>query len=298
MRLKQDKLVSFNEFLHEYTLTDGRPLVGVTTLLKKHGLAPDYGGISPDVLQKAAERGTAIHKMLEDYDNGIPVVEDENLRAYRSLALPVHCSEYLVSDDELVASFVDKVLEDCSLVDVKTTSTIHAKYVSWQLSIYAYLFERMNRSKKVPHLYCAHVREGRAKLVEMARIPDEQVEALLQAERDGVVYQAPAPDADSLLERRDMDILVDSLTKVAAYKAAIKAEEERAKAIQDLLYEKMLEKGLTELPCAAGKFSLKAESTRTGIDAERLKREFPEIAEKFTKVTPVKGCVVFKSNNR
>lgn len=295
MRLNKNNTVEFNEFLHEYT-ANGRVLIGVTSLLHKHGLAPDYGAVPEETLKKAAERGTAIHQLLQDYDDGKPVVEDENLRAYKALGLEVHCSEYLLSDNEVVASFADKVLEDCSIADVKTSSSVDRRYVSWQTSIYAYLFERQNPSKKVPHLYCVHVRDGKAKLIELERVPDEKIKALIRAEREGVIWHDDSTALDALPES-EMTILVDALNRIAEYKAAMKAEEERAKALQDRLLDYMIENALTELPCDRGRFVRSAGSVRTSIDSTRLRAELPDIAEKYSRTTQIKGGVTFKPNN-
>ena len=94
MRLKKINTVIFDELTHSYICGD-KLLIGVTTLMKKHGLSPDYGDIPAEVLAKAAARGTAIHNLLEDYDNGKAVQEDEagNLKAYKELGLKIHCSE-------------------------------------------------------------------------------------------------------------------------------------------------------------------------------------------------------------
>ena len=54
----------FDKNKHEYTL-DGRPLISVTQLMKKHGLSPDYSAVDPEVLFAAAERGTLIHRGSE-----------------------------------------------------------------------------------------------------------------------------------------------------------------------------------------------------------------------------------------
>ena len=210
MRLKRINSVMFDEFTHSY-ICGNKLLTGVTSLMRKHGLSPDYSGIPESVLESAAAKGTAIHQLIEDYDNGKTVAVDENLSAYAALKLDVHCSEYLVSDEDMVASFIDKVFTDCSLADVKTTSEVHKRSVAWQLSIYAYLFERQNPSKKVPHIYCIHVRDGKAKLIELARIPDEQVEALFQAEREGRIYEDPYvdPDVSVVLKNEDLCALVE-----------------------------------------------------------------------------------------
>jgi len=298
MRLKKINTVIFDEFTHSYICGD-KLLIGVTTLMKKHGLSPDYGDIPADILAKAAARGTAVHNLLEDYDNGKAVQEDEagNLKAYKELGLKIHCSEYLVTDNDIVASFIDKVYDDCSLADVKTTSTVHTKSVAWQLSIYAYLFEKMNPSKKVPHIYCIHVRDGKAKEIELNRIPNEKIEALLQAEKEGRIYEddEQLPDASLVLQDQDVLSLVATLDIIAQYKAALKAEEERAAALQDKLYQYMVDNNLDEMGCTSGKFIRKAEYTRTSIDSTKLKKEMPEIFEKYQKTSVVKGSVTFKA---
>lgn len=296
MRLKKINTVTFDELTHSYICGD-KLLIGVTTLMKKHGLSPDYGDVPADVLAKAAARGTAIHQLLEDYDNGKAVVEDENLKAYKALGLKIHCSEYLVTDNNLVASFIDKVYDDCSLADVKTTATVHNRSVAWQLSIYAYLFEKMNPSKKVPHIYCIHVRDGKAKEIELNRVPDEKVESLLLAEMEGRIYEddEQLPDASLVLQDQDVLTLVATLDSIAQYKAALKAEEERAAALQEKLYQYMVDNNLDEMGCTSGKFIRKAEYTRTSIDSTKLKKEMPEIFEKFQKTSVVKGSVTFKA---
>lgn len=296
MRLKKINTVTFDELTHSYICGD-KLLIGVTTLMKKHGLSPDYGDVPADVLAKAAARGTAIHQLLEDYDNGKAVVEDENLKAYKALGLKIHCSEYLVTDNNLVASFIDKVYDDCSLADVKTTATVHNRSVAWQLSIYAYLFEKINPSKKVPHIYCIHVRDGKAKEIELNRVPDEKVEALLLAEMEGRIYEddEQLPDASLVLQDQDVLTLVATLDSIAQYKAALKAEEERAAALQEKLYQYMVDNNLDEMGCTSGKFIRKAEYTRTSIDSTKLKKEMPEIFEKFQKTSIVKGSVTFKA---
>ena len=59
-------MITFNEELHKYFDGD-RELISVTTLLKKHGLAPDYSGVSESVLNRKAERGTLVHEEIENY---------------------------------------------------------------------------------------------------------------------------------------------------------------------------------------------------------------------------------------
>ena len=73
MELNHNTSVFFEPLTHVYLLGD-KELIGVTALMEKHGLGADYSGISQDVLEKAAAEGTAIHKEIEDYDNGLSIL--------------------------------------------------------------------------------------------------------------------------------------------------------------------------------------------------------------------------------
>ena len=297
MRLRKNKEVAFNEWLHVYTASDGHTLIGVTELMKRHGLSPDYGGISKDVLEKAAARGTAIHQLLQDYDDGKAVIEDENLKAYKALGLKVRCSEYLVSDNEIVATFIDKVLDDCSLADVKSTSTVHRRPLEWQLSIGAYLFELQNPGKKVPHLYCIHVRDGKAKQIEVSRIPNDAVERLLECERCGVVYSDNPVPADAALALEEQAVvLAEQLDQIARLKLAIKETEQASAELQQRLYDYMTENNLDEMACELGTFVRKAPYTKKSLDSARLKKEKPELYEQYLKESEIKGSITFKTN--
>ena len=297
MRLKKSPVV-FDEFTHTYEY-DGRLLMGVTTLMKKHGLTPaEYKFIPKEKLEAAAERGSAIHALLEDYDNGKPVVEDENLKAYKALGLDIVRSEYLVSDHDIVASKIDKVFADCSLGDVKTTSSIHTESVSWQLSIYAYLFEAMNPSKKVPHLYCIHVRDGKARLVEVKRIPSEVIEDLLRAEKEGRIYEAVKEERSALeaVSEDGLSMTVRYLGQIAEAEAFVKELKAKVAECMDAICAHMERESLTELTCPAGKFSFKAAYKRSSVDSAKLKSEHPDIYNSCLKETTVKASVTFKAN--
>ena len=65
--------IEFDEQKHLYTV-DGEKMPSVTEIL--HPLtAKHYGEISKEVLQYAAERGTAVHEVCEDIDNGFTELE-------------------------------------------------------------------------------------------------------------------------------------------------------------------------------------------------------------------------------
>lgn len=182
--------VTFEPTTHTYLNQDWEELMGVTTLMKKHGLSPSYDGINYGVLQRAAARGSHIHKQIEDYCQinqmeGEMTTECEN---FIKLNLDVVGNEYLVSDNVMVATMIDIVLADYCLCDIKTTSTFHHKAVSWQLSICAYLFELQNPTIKAGDLYGIHLRGKIAKLIKVERKDNATIERLFECERKGELF--------------------------------------------------------------------------------------------------------------
>lgn len=177
--------VVFSELDHTYTYL-GKHLSGVTSMLSRTLFRDKYKGISKAVLAKAADYGHNIHEQIELVDSlGVtsdtPAVQDY-LRMKKDFGVSTLASEYLVSDEDLIASSIDIVFNDLSLVDVKTTSKLDMEYLSWQLSIYAYLFERQNPLLKVPRLLAIWLpkpRYGRSMCVEVPRKPQEAIEVLL-----------------------------------------------------------------------------------------------------------------------
>lgn len=305
MKLKQNKKVQFDELTHSYFYGEGE-LMGVTTLMKKHGLSADYTGISQAVLEKAAERGTAVHHILEDYDAGKTTIagefEDE-LKAYSKLGLKVIQSEYLVSDNKLVASSIDKVIEVeeenmVDLGDVKTTSKLHIEALEWQLGIYKYLFELQNKKIKVRKCWGIHVRDGKAVLREINPVSSEMVQDLLKCEAGGILYQKQGElnmEAVSLVDREEVMAYTSALQAMAELDAQLKALKEVKDKFENDLYEKMLEKNIDKLEYPEGVITLKRPYTKQAIDSKALKAKRPEVYEEFLKETTVKGNITFKS---
>lgn len=184
--------VVFNEIDHTYTYL-GTRLTGVTSMLSRTIFRDKYKGIPKEVLAKAADYGHNIHEQIEIVDSmGVtsdtPAVQDY-LRIRQQNGLIPIANEYLISDEEYMASSIDvlygveesPVLVD--LTDVKTTSKLDMEYLSWQLSIYAYLFELQNPHLKVRRLLAMWLPKpqyGRSALVEVLRKPKEAIEVLIK----------------------------------------------------------------------------------------------------------------------
>ena len=257
-------MIEFREDTHEY-YADGKKLISVTQLMRKHGLAPSYEGVPSEVLRAKAERGTMVHKEIEDYIQGgeigfttelynfIEYIHNNNLRVY--------ASEEIVYN-EVVAGTVDLIFEDGTIADIKTTATLHKEAISWQLSIYAYLYGMMHGT--IPSVGKAYHfnAEGALKVVDIPLKPITEVARLIEVE--------------SLIKQ------------IEEQKKAAEAQAQELRAAIMLAMEK---NGVTSFENDRIKLTYVAPTKRTAIDSARLKKEMPEIAEKYTKTSNVKASL-------
>ena len=306
MELQENKKVFFDPVSHTYLMGD-KVLIGVTSLMAKHGLNPDYSGIPKAVLHKAAEEGTAIHREIQDYDNGLSVLRTPLIEEYIKLCQEsglnfVH-SEYLISDNDLVASSIDCIYEGGNgvvLVDIKTTTKPHIRPLQFQLGIYKVLFERQT-GIKVAECYCLHIdrKERTIKgLVPIEPVSEAEVDALLQAEREGRIYidLHEEPSAELVLTDEELTAYVTQASEVVKLKEQIKKIEESLKGLDKRVLDYMLENNLETLEGGGGVFKVKKAYERAAVDVERLKKMQPGIYEQYKKVTSVAASITFKPN--
>ena len=307
MELKQSNRVFFEPLSHSYVLDGEKMLMGVTELMRKHGLGADYANIPEAVLKKAAEEGTAIHKEIEDYDSGETVFRSELLDEYRDICLEYGlisvASEYQVSDYELVASAIDKVYENKSkkavLVDIKTTLELHRRALAWQLGIYKVFFERDNEEIPVDGCYCLWIDKKTRKikgLIPIEPVSEAEVNALLEAEREGRIYidTNAVKDASLALPEDELTTYVNNAVAIAELKAKIKEIEGAMAQASDKLLSYMEENNIDEMNAPGGVFKRKASYSQTRVDSAKLKKDYPAVWSKVAKESFVKGSISFK----
>lgn len=306
IKLNQNKQVKFDALTHSYWIGD-KELSGITTLMKVLGLSPDYSGIPKATLAKAAERGSALHDLIDRYNKGEDVILTPELKAYKQLGLNVVASEYLVSDNETVASSIDVVgyVDDSTvdLFDIKYTSTLHRDALASQLGFYAYLFELQNPHLKVRNCYALHFRNEKAKQVQIAVITRGQAQEYIARKREGRLNDMPLaapelPSAGEVLPAKDIAQMVKAEMAIAEAKALIKDWEKKTSEIKDRIICYMKDNHLTELATEGGVFKLKDEYARETIDSKKLKEKYPDIASELTKVSVVKASVSYKANKQ
>lgn len=310
MKEKKDNLVmspvQFNEDGHTYTLS-GHSLQGVTPIIA--WLFPEtYKGIPQNVLDAAAEYGSMVHAKCELADS-LGIVDSDPVRAYMELkeqkGLTTLCNEYLVSDEHRVASKIDVLTTDYDIIDIKTTSKVHIQHVTLQTSIYAWLFERQNDGKTAGQLYCLWLPKpqyGQPDIITLQRVPSSiceqivdlyfsgaqpiQARALLAAVGFEVSDEKKAGDVPDELESMMDELITISRT--------MKELQQRESEIKDLVMARMKVDGVDKLGNDLITFTRKAAYERMTVDSTALKKDMPEVFEKYTKVTKVKESISYK----
>lgn len=287
-------MVKFDELTHTYTNEKGI-LISTTQLLKKAGISPDYTFVNDEVLQKAADKGSVVHKEIEDFiKNGeIGFTKElgnftDYLKAHQ--LTPVE-SELMVNDD-LVAGTIDLVLKaengELILADVKTTSTIHSDSVSWQCSIYKKLYDG-SHEQKISRLCVFHFNKDGELNVRDLPIKD-----------DGVInelYEWYKTQPDTKFELSNIGQLSElyEVEKIIAYFESQKKEwEEKSTAMRESIVNVMKEKGISKFENEKIMITYIAPTIAKTLDTAKLKTEKPEVYNAYLKDTEKKEQVRIK----
>lgn len=289
--------LKFDKEQHLYTLND-KPLISVTQLMQKLGLAPDYSRVNPDLLKKTAQYGTIVHEEIEHYikyrEIGITIELQEFIKYISKNKVSVLESEYMVHND-IVAGTIDLILSKNDrpiIADIKTTTQIHQDAVSWQLSIYLYLMLEMraNHGKWVKYDeftgQCFHfTRDKELEVVNIPLKPENTVRELINSVREDNDYQLKPFSDNQLSEIEEAQIKLIQLEELK------KALDDEMDGIKEELRTQMVKFGIKEWENDVMKITLVKDSIRASLDSKAIKEEHPRIYKKYLKETTVKGSI-------
>lgn len=286
------KTVTFNEENHTYNMMwvrngeeCSKHLSGITGLLSKHLFPNKYIGVSEDVLMAAAAKGSAIHKALQVYvSTGFVLERYEELCKNFDDFCEVNSitpteSEFLVTDEEELATMIDMIDDNGNYYDFKTTYTLDKSYLSWQLSMGAYL----GRQDKTKKLFAIHIRENNFELIDVDRIPDDKIEKLMESEANGTLYK------DDAVATIDTEALVLLEQTFISLKIQMEDIEEKRKALSELIRVQMQEKGIKSFEAGNLLLTDVADTSATTFDSKKFKAENPDLAGKYEKTSNRKG---------
>ena len=172
--------LDFDEETHTYYV-DGEKVESVTQILKR--LFPNkYSDINPEVLKRAAERGTQVHRAIEAYckgfDDGSSEVKDFKFLQKHYGFVPIENELPIILDfgNKTYAGRIDLIMKMNGIVlaDIKTTSTLDKNYLGYQLNLYKIGIEQ-SYDYKIDTLYGIHIKDGKRKLVQIPIVPEDQL---------------------------------------------------------------------------------------------------------------------------
>ena len=303
--------ILFNKDLHQYSVNKEIAGISVTQLLRKHGLAPSYNGVSAEVLNAKAERGTSIHKDLEcliKHPNYTPMTtEGEAFKKYIDDFIDAATAEQLlaykykamwVAGTADVVGFFKKKDKGCFVADHKTTYSINKEYVSWQCSILDYMLRHLNEPingkvikwKGANELLCFHYdKDGELTVIKLDRVPDEEIEALFEAEYTGQIYQRKELVVEDEIKGNLAQIRA-TLESINAQKKQLEQQEAKYK---EIILQKMEEQGIKSFEDKESglKLTYVGQQERVMVDGAKLLKFYPEIYAECTKISKQKAYV-------
>ena len=165
--------LEYDDETHTY-LYDGLILPSITQILKLR-FGRKYDGVDSNVLSRAAQRGTEVHKAIE---NLCKTGEVEDLKEVRNfLFLQKHYGFKVVDNELPVVLFVDDIPIACGrldlvleinnqlyLGDIKRTSELDKEYLGFQLNLYRIAYQQCY-GQVIKGLRGLHLREDKRKFV-------------------------------------------------------------------------------------------------------------------------------------
>lgn len=280
--------INFDESTHTYTNKKGKVLISTTQLLALAGIGANYDKVDSELLKSSAEKGIAVHKEIEEYIKyGVDGFTDAQLEfakfIHKNKLKPI-ASEKIVSDGN-IAGTIDCVLEDINgdltLVDFKTTSVIHKESVSWQTSIYKYLWEKCEK-RPIKNLQVFHfLNNGKLEIGNVKIVSAEKIKDLI----NWYLAKTENPFELSLLNQEQIALKNKTIEIIKNSKAQLEEAEKQLDKIKDLLVKAMKENGLSKYEDENIILSLVAPITKTTLDTKRLKAEKPKLYESYCKET-------------
>lgn len=268
-KLKQSK-IRFDSDAHRYFL-GALELRGITRLINER-----LGFEQPSEYVDFS-KGTAVHEEIELISMGIEPATEEGKRFaewVKTNNVNIIANEYIVSDEEKFASPIDFVTDDLTIWDVKTFRSFtneNLQKVTWQLSIYAYLFHSQN-GFKVNGAKVIKVNDDGCVVRDVELIDEEEVKKMLYSQNDFV----------NVLTKTDTNDEV--LAKLQETENLIKEIETRQKQLTEMrdeyrriIIERMEAEKVMKWETDSIRINYVAPSTRKSVDTAKLKADYPDV---------------------
>ena len=303
-------LIDFDEKSHTYSVNGDIASISVTELLAKHHLAPNFDGVDKNLMKKAAEEGRKVHADLEKIFNEekyeLETPQAKEFEKWVKEKVKCGVGEQLLAYDYkgmTIAGTADVMgfMKDGSLFvgDHKNTAQLNKEYVSWQVSLYDY-FARQLKGEKLngkpfnwqgaEQFYYFHYdkkNDGKLDVIPLEKVPDIEIEKLLEKEYNGEIYERPAlvvaPELQLEFTKRQKSII--------RLKKQLESAEQKMESVREKLIELFEQQNIIKWEADGMTVTYIAPTETHTIDSAKLKRELPQVYDRYQKVSKKKATV-------
>lgn len=283
------KLV-FDEKKHQYSYGD--TVLASVTQIAGFLLNINFDGIPPDILKKAADKGSLVHSEIEQFEKTGEAGFTPHFAEYLTLKTEnpykVIKAEQSVLSINGIADFAgmyDQLIEIDGkqyIADIKTTAKVHTDALKIQLSLYNYA---LDLAADVG--YCVWLRGDKHQFIPIQLYSKTEINGLLKLYSEGKRLPIEPMAELQTVSETELDILYTTLAK-------IKETEDRIESIKMKILEEMQTRNIEQIKIKDMTVSYIAGSTRKSLDSKKLKEDEPEIYERYTKTTETKPSIRIK----
>lgn len=282
----------FDKETHTYFDEEQNKLPSISEIIRSW-LGDKYASIDPVVLKKSQDKGNIAHEEVE----GLAVKNIEP----KNPSYEFKCFKKLIKKHPVTATRSEEMVYGATeygayagtydlfdsvngiLYDIKTNYSLNKEYVQIQLSLYAMALRQ--NDVKVTQAYVIHLPPEKSpekpQILGIDLLSDEQCENIVRAYFAG--ESKPQEHLQCLNETAVMELgnavlmLENAETVIKGYK--------------DLILQEMETRQLKQIKLGNITISYIPPTVRESIDTARLKKEQPQIAADYKKISNVKSSV-------
>ena len=306
--------IKFEEKGHIYFVNGDIASISVTELLAKHHLAPDYSGAKKGVLKQNSAQGKEVHKDLENVLNTAKyepkTKQGENFKKWVSKNLDCGAGEQMLAyeyNGMIICGTADVMgitkKGELLIGDHKNTAKFYEEYVSWQVSLLDYFARKINGRKingnsfnwkGATQFKCFHYNKktGEMKVYNLEKVPDTEIEKLIECEYKGEIYKRPVLVVNKELSEK----FIEAEQMLAQLEQEYKQAKVNAEKIREQMLEVFKEQGIKswESPNKKIKVTYVEPIDRLSVDSDKLKKEYPQVFANCQKLTKTKASIRVK----
>lgn len=281
--------ITFDSVNHRY-YKDGDLKPSVSEIVEYY-FQKDLSNIPPEILKKAADRGTEIHLMCDKILTGEDF-ETIYSKEYKDF-------EYLRKKHKIKADLIESIVygwtpqgDYCGtldlydsksqiLYDIKTTYDKHIEEWTAQTNLYRYALKKKVKAIKIIYLPSDRS-QNKAEVIDLEILSDQKVEEIVRA-----YYRQERPT--QLVELKTLS--KDAIKQLALAFSTIERIQNEIDTIKQRVKEEMESRGIYNFQCPEFNISIRKNHIQKRFDGKKFKEDFPEIYEKYVKDIEIKSSI-------